>query len=157
MTDSFRPHGLQPTRLLCPDKNSGEFSRQEYWSGLPLPSPGNLPDLGSSWVFLIQGLNLGPLHCRQTPYHLSHKGFSVSILDIRLLQDMLPSPCSFCQNYLKTITPYLLGHHPSGCHWSPQGHAAVVPLKLPPALLTSQLCRVVLTSHLLLPLAAALG
>ena len=22
------------------------FSRQEYWSGLPLPSPGDLPDLG---------------------------------------------------------------------------------------------------------------
>jgi len=22
-----------------------EFSRQEYWSGLPFPSPGNLPDL----------------------------------------------------------------------------------------------------------------
>ena len=25
---------------------STEFSRQEYWSGLPLPSPGDLPDLG---------------------------------------------------------------------------------------------------------------
>ena len=23
-----------------------EFSRQEYWSGLPLPTPGDLPDLG---------------------------------------------------------------------------------------------------------------
>ena len=23
-----------------------EFSRQEYWSGLPFPSPGNLPDPG---------------------------------------------------------------------------------------------------------------
>ena len=22
------------------------FSRQEYWSGLPLPSPGDFPDLG---------------------------------------------------------------------------------------------------------------
>ena len=22
------------------------FSRQEYWSGLPLPSPGDLPDTG---------------------------------------------------------------------------------------------------------------
>ena len=22
------------------------FSRQEYWSGLPLPSPGDLPNLG---------------------------------------------------------------------------------------------------------------
>ena len=23
-----------------------EFSRQEYWSGMPRPSPGDLPDLG---------------------------------------------------------------------------------------------------------------
>ena len=25
---------------------SMEFSRQEYWRGLPFPSPGDLPDLG---------------------------------------------------------------------------------------------------------------
>ena len=25
---------------------SAEFSRQEYWSGLPFPSPGDLPDPG---------------------------------------------------------------------------------------------------------------
>ena len=25
---------------------SMEFSRQEYWGGLPLPSPGDLPDSG---------------------------------------------------------------------------------------------------------------
>ena len=36
------PHGLQPTRLLCP----WDFSRQEYWSGLPFPSPGDLADPG---------------------------------------------------------------------------------------------------------------
>ena len=38
MSDSFRPHGLQPARLLCP----WNFSRQEYWSGLPFPTLGNL-------------------------------------------------------------------------------------------------------------------
>ena len=42
MSDSLRPHGLQPTTLLCPQG----FSRQEYWSGLPIPSPGKLPDPG---------------------------------------------------------------------------------------------------------------
>ena len=26
---------------------SMRFSRQEYWSGLPFPSPGNLPDPGT--------------------------------------------------------------------------------------------------------------
>ena len=31
-----------PARLLCP----WGFSRQEYWSGLPFPSPGDLPHPG---------------------------------------------------------------------------------------------------------------
>ena len=29
-----------------PQALSMEFSRQEHWSGLPLPSPGDLPDPG---------------------------------------------------------------------------------------------------------------
>ena len=37
------------------------FFRQEYWSGLPFPSPGDLS-------------NLGLLRCRQILYHLSHQG-----------------------------------------------------------------------------------
>ena len=46
----WRHHGLQPTRLLCP---WDFFFRQEYWSGLPLPSPGDLPDpeVIRIWVF----------------------------------------------------------------------------------------------------------
>ena len=40
------------------------FSRQEYWSGVPFPSPGDLPD---------QGSNRGLLHCRQKLYPLSHQ------------------------------------------------------------------------------------
>ena len=44
---------------------SMEFARQEYWSGLPFPSPGDLPD---------PGIELGLPHCRQTLYHLSHLG-----------------------------------------------------------------------------------
>ena len=41
------------------------FSRQEYWSGSPFPSPG---------IFPTQGSNLGLLLCRQTLYPLSHQG-----------------------------------------------------------------------------------
>ena len=41
MSDSLRPHGLQPSsRLLCPWR----FSRQEYWNGLPYPPPGDHPN-----------------------------------------------------------------------------------------------------------------
>ena len=35
---------IPPTRLLR--RQSMEFFRQEYWSGLPFPSPGDLPDPG---------------------------------------------------------------------------------------------------------------
>ena len=34
MSNSVRPHRRRPTRLLFPG-----FSRQEYWCGLPFPSP----------------------------------------------------------------------------------------------------------------------
>ena len=44
------------------------FSRQYYWSGLPFPSPGDLPD---------PGIELGIPHCRQTLYHLSHHSHNV--------------------------------------------------------------------------------
>ena len=36
----LRPHKLQPTRLL----SLQDIFRQEYWSGLPFPSPGDLPN-----------------------------------------------------------------------------------------------------------------
>ena len=42
MSDSLQPHAVEPARLLC----SSGFSRQEYWSGLPCPPPGNLPKPG---------------------------------------------------------------------------------------------------------------
>ena len=40
--DSLWPHGLGP----CQAPPSTGFSRQEYWSGLPFPSPGDLPNPG---------------------------------------------------------------------------------------------------------------
>ena len=43
------------------------FSRQEYWSGLLFPSPGDLPD---------PGINPGLLHCRQILYLLGFPGGS---------------------------------------------------------------------------------
>ena len=49
----------------CQASLSMGFSRQEFWSGLPFPSPGDLPD--------PKGLNLGLLHCRQILYRLSHQ------------------------------------------------------------------------------------
>ena len=47
-----------------------DYSRQEYWSGLPFPSPGDRPN------FSIFPMRLNPSlpHCRQILYHLSHQG-----------------------------------------------------------------------------------
>ena len=42
-----------------------EFPRQEYWSGLPFPSPGNL---------LTQGSNLHLLHWQLDSLPLNHQG-----------------------------------------------------------------------------------
>ena len=40
------PTLLQPHAVAYQGPLSMGFSRQEYWSGLPFPSPGNLPDPG---------------------------------------------------------------------------------------------------------------
>ena len=50
-------------------------SRQEYWSGLPFPSPGDLPDPET---------DPGLLHCRQILYPLSHQGGSLTTLNALL-------------------------------------------------------------------------
>ena len=42
MSDSLQSYGPHPARHLCP----WGFSRQEYWSGLPCPPPGDLPNPG---------------------------------------------------------------------------------------------------------------
>ena len=46
---------------------SMEFSRQEYWSGLLFPSPGDIPD---------PGIELGLPLCGQMLYRLSHQGIN---------------------------------------------------------------------------------
>ena len=37
---------VTPQTIACQAPLSMEFSRQEYWSGLLCPPPGNLPDPG---------------------------------------------------------------------------------------------------------------
>ena len=38
---------MTPLSVVCQPPLSTEFYRQEYWSGLPLPSPGDLVDPGT--------------------------------------------------------------------------------------------------------------
>ena len=46
------------------------FSRQDYWSGLPCPSPGDLP---------YPVIEPGSPHCRQILYHLSYQASPVHL------------------------------------------------------------------------------
>ena len=66
-----------PTRLLCP------------WN-----SPGKNTGVGShsllQGIFPTQGSNVGPLHCRQILYHLSHQESPLFIL--RRVKIVLDSP-----------------------------------------------------------------
>ena len=61
MSNSLQPHGLQPSRLLCP------------WD-----FPGNRTGVDCHFllqgIFPIQGSNPGLPHCRQTLYCLSYQG-----------------------------------------------------------------------------------
>ena len=55
---------VTPRTIACQAAQSMGCSRKEYWSGLPFPSPEDLP---------TQGSNSGVLHYRQILYHLSHQ------------------------------------------------------------------------------------
>ena len=54
-----------PWTVPCQAPLSMGFSRSEYWSGLPFPSPG---------IFPTQGLNPGLLHWHVSSLPLSHQG-----------------------------------------------------------------------------------
>ena len=49
---------------LCP----WGFSRQEYWSGLPFPPPGDLPDLGIKPMFLMSPALVGRFFSTRTTW-----------------------------------------------------------------------------------------
>ena len=86
VSDSLRPHGLQPARLLCP------------WN-----SPGKNTGLGSHsllhGLFPTQGSNLGLLHCRRTLYHLSHQGSLAG--SAWLIARVISVECKFSSCFVK--------------------------------------------------------
>ena len=147
MSDSLRPHGLYPTRLLhlwyFPGKNTGVGCHSLLQ------------------IFPTQGLNLSLPHCRQRLYHLSHKGssqfnllipkMSVFTLAISCLTTcylpwfmdltfqfpmqycslpcwtLLPSPvtsttaCCFCFGSVSSFFLELLLHSSPVAYWAPTG------------------------------------
>ena len=75
---------------------SMEFSRQEYWSGLPFPSAGDLPDPGIKPASLESpalagrlSLNLGSKYNRETLFHRGKK--KIYYLDTLLSKQTAPN------------------------------------------------------------------
>ena len=66
-----------PWTIACQASLSMEFSQQEYWSGLPFPSPGDLPN---------PGIEPGSLHCGHILYHLTTAVLSTRSLSSYSLQ-----------------------------------------------------------------------
>ena len=68
---TLQPGGLQPNRL------SMEFSRQEYWRGLPCPTPEDFTNPG---IELVSCIGRGVLyHCTIPEPLVNALGFSYSI------------------------------------------------------------------------------
>ena len=59
---------VTPWTAACQAPLSMEFSRQEYWGGLSLPSPGDPPNPGIEPVLLISPA-LGLPGIFQSPHH----------------------------------------------------------------------------------------
>ena len=56
-------YGLQPSWLPCPweslGQNTGVEKKKEYWSGLPCPSPRDLPGTGIELTYLTSPALVG--------------------------------------------------------------------------------------------------
>ena len=70
-----------PWTGACQAPLSMEFSRQEYWSGLPFPPPGDLTQGSNLWLLHL-------LHCREILYRWAWKGYT----DERLLLNHTKTP-----------------------------------------------------------------
>ena len=70
--NSLRPHGLQPTRLLCP----WDFPGKDTGVGCHFLLQG---------IFPTQGSNPGLLHCRQILYRLSYKSVCPSSKNLQTI------------------------------------------------------------------------
>ena len=93
MSDSFQPHGLHPTRLLCPWDSPGKNARMCCHSPLQV-------------IFLTQRSNPGLPQCRQILYSLSHREALFKVLDCKIkhVYFLFVFMWYLCEKYHKLIT-----------------------------------------------------
>ena len=88
--------------VACQAPLSLGFSRQEYWVDCHFLLRG---------IFLTQGLNPGPLHCRQILYQLSYKVLKIHLniyfIYIMYMNNLICSAvCSVAQSCLTLCDPH---------------------------------------------------
>ena len=94
------------------------FSRQEYWSGLPIPSPGNLPNPGlepSSPTLQADTLTSEP---SGKPKHLLICVSLIADVSVSKSNDKFWSPCIPLHSCWPSLVRYLQGLEPS--QWGPK-------------------------------------
>ena len=88
------------------------LSRKEYWSGLPFPSPGNLPNPGIEPVFPAS-----LLHCRWTFYHCATgerpKQTQISSKVAVSSSETGPHGPQFCEQNILFAECSVLTYHPA--------------------------------------------
>ena len=99
MSDSLWSHGLYPARLLC----SWDFTGKNTGVGCHFLLQG---------IFLIQGLNLGVLHCRQILYRLSHLYYFNKYFIVNICFQFLKVKVKVAQSCLTLCDP--MDHSLSG-------------------------------------------
>ena len=118
---SIMSNSLQCYGLVCQAPLSMGFSRQEYWSGFPFPSPGDLPNPGIEPSFLTSPALVGVSFTTSTtwppvkpkPAGLGSRSLVQGIFPIQgSNQGLLHCKQVFCQlNYQGLITRYSLPNH----------------------------------------------
>ena len=83
------------------------FSRQEYWSGLPFPSPGDLPDTGIKPAFATLQADSSPLGHLGSPEYMRAGG-------IHALHRPAMGTCQLWPGYTEMSIPR--GHSSQLCH-----------------------------------------
>ena len=89
VSDTLQPHGLY---YSMPGSCPWGFSRQEYWSGLPFPTPGDLPDPGIEPASPVSPALASRFFTTESPGNTLSKVFVVVLLLSPTLCD--PMDCS---------------------------------------------------------------
>ena len=98
---------MTPWTIACQVSLSMSFSRQEYWSVLPFPSPWDLPNPGIEPSLLHCRRILYCLSCQESPIYVNKRNYKSK--DIRIKNIYAPKHISYkylkhCYTELKSIT-----------------------------------------------------